>query len=126
MSAVKKRLSFCLKGDRVTGVSEEGFSVALAKGFPNTARYNKWALNFESSKSQVPVEESFPHDVLLTDNPKLLCSCLRTCRGVGSTSGVQRPIHTTPSLIKMGVANWLLNHWFIILAFLWPAVSLLK
>ena len=47
VSAVKKRLSLCLKSNRFTGVSEEGFSVVL-KGFvPNTARYNKWALNFE-------------------------------------------------------------------------------
>ena len=67
MSAVKKRLSLCLKGNRFTGVSEEGFSVTL-KGFvPNIARYNEWALNFKSWRSQVAVEECFPHDVLLTD-----------------------------------------------------------
>ena len=53
------------------------FSVAL-KGFvPNIARYNEWVLNFESWSSHVTVKESFPHDVLLTDDPKLLCSCLR-------------------------------------------------
>ena len=58
-------------------MSEEGFSAAL-KGFvPNTARFNEWALNFESWKFQVAVGESFPPDVLLTDDPKLLCSCLR-------------------------------------------------
>ena len=40
----------------------------------NTARYNEWALsNFKSWMSQVAVEDSFPHDVLLTDDPKLLC-----------------------------------------------------
>ena len=73
----KNTLSFCLKGNCFTGVSKEGSSLAL-KGFvPNTARYNEWALNFESWRSQVAVEESFPHDVLLTDDPKLLCSCLR-------------------------------------------------
>ena len=46
-------------------MSEDGFSVAQ-KGFvpSNTARYNNWTLNF-------------PHDVLLTDDPKLLCFCLR-------------------------------------------------
>ena len=66
MSAVKKRLSLCLKGNHFTGVSEEGFSVEL--NFPNAARYNEWALNFESWKSQVAVEESFPHNVLLTDD----------------------------------------------------------
>ena len=85
MSAVKKRLSLCLKGNCITGVLEEGFSVVL-KGFvPNTAGYNKWALNFESWRSQVAVEESFPHDVLLTDDPKLLCSCLR--KYVSNTAG---------------------------------------
>ena len=52
MSAVKKRLSLCLKGNRFTEVSEEGFSVAL-KGFvPNTAHYNEWVLNLESWRSQ--------------------------------------------------------------------------
>ena len=84
MSAVKKRLSLCLKGNRVTVVSEKGFSVAL-KGFvPNTARYNEWALNFKSWRCQVAVEESFPCDVLLTDDPKLLCSCL--CTYVSNTA----------------------------------------
>ena len=60
-------------------MSEEGFSVAL-KGFvpSNTARYNQWALNnFESWRSQTAVKETSPHDVVLTDDPKLLCSCLR-------------------------------------------------
>ena len=60
-------------------MSEEGFSVAQ-KSFvsSNTAHCNQWALNnFESWRSQVAVEESFPRDVLLTDDPKLLCSCLR-------------------------------------------------
>ena len=60
-------------------MSEEGFSLAK-KSFvsSNATRYNEWALNnFESWRSQVAVEESFPHDVLLTDDPKLLCSCLR-------------------------------------------------
>ena len=60
-------------------MSEEGFSVAQ-KDFvhSNTSRWNQWALNsFESWRSQVAVEESFPYDVLLTDNSKLLCSCLR-------------------------------------------------
>ena len=32
--------------------------------------------NFESWRSQVAVEGSFPDDILLTDNPKLHCSCL--------------------------------------------------
>ena len=59
VSAVKKRLSLCLKGNRFTGVSEEGFSVAL-KGFvSNTTRYNESVLNFESWRSQVAVEEFF-------------------------------------------------------------------
>ena len=52
---------------------------SCTKGFvsSNTAHCNQWAINnFESWKSQVAVEESFPHDVLLTDDPKLLCSCL--------------------------------------------------
>ena len=63
VSAVKKRLSLCLKGNRVTGVSEEGFSVVLNGFVPNTSRYNEWALNFESWRSQVAAEESFPHNV---------------------------------------------------------------
>ena len=58
-------------------MSKEAFSLALKGLVPNTARYNEWALNFESWRSQVAVEESFPHNVLLTDDPKLLCSCLR-------------------------------------------------
>ena len=60
-------------------MSEEGFSVAQKSYVSsNTARYNEWALsNFESWWSKVAVEDSFPHDVLLTDDPKLLCSCLR-------------------------------------------------
>ena len=60
-------------------MSEEGFSVAQ-KSFvsSNTARYSKWVLNnFVSWRSQVAVEESFPQDILLTDDPKLLCSFLR-------------------------------------------------
>ena len=53
VSAVNKKLSFCLKGNRFTGVSEESFSVAL-KGFvPNTARYNERVFNFESWRSQL-------------------------------------------------------------------------
>ena len=77
VSAVQKRLSLCLNGNRFTGVLEESFSVAL-KGFvPNTTRYNEWVLNFESWRSQEAGEKSFPHDVLLTDDPKLLRSCLR-------------------------------------------------
>ena len=40
--------------------------------FSNIARYNEWALsNLESWMSEVAVEDSFPHDVLLTDDPKL-------------------------------------------------------
>ena len=60
-------------------MSEEGFSLAQ-KSFvsSNATRFNEWALdNFESWRSQVAVEESFPNDVLLTDDPKLLSSCLR-------------------------------------------------
>ena len=66
-----------MKGNRFTGVLKEGFSLAL-KGFvSNTARYNERVLNFESWRSEVAVEESFPHNVLLTDDPKLICSCVR-------------------------------------------------
>ena len=43
----------------------------------NTARCNKWGHNnFESWRSLVAVEESFPDDVLSSDDPKLLRSCL--------------------------------------------------
>ena len=43
----------------------------------NTACDNEWAINnFASWRSQVGVEESFPH-VLLADDKKLLCSFLR-------------------------------------------------
>ena len=60
-------------------MSEEGLSVAQ-KSFvsSNIARYNEWALSsFESWRSQVAVGDSLPHKVLLTDDPKLLCSCVR-------------------------------------------------
>ena len=86
MSAVKKRLSLCLMGNRITRVSEEGFSGAK-KGFvpSNTARCNQWSLgNFESWRSQVAVKESFPHNVLLTDDSEVLCSCL--CKYVRNTA----------------------------------------
>ena len=79
MCLLRKELSVCLKGNHFTRVLEEGFSVAQ-KSFAssNTARYNEWALrNFELWKSQVAVEDSFPCDVLLTDDPKLLFFCLR-------------------------------------------------
>ena len=67
-------------------MSEEVFSFAK-KTFvsSNATHYNEWALNnFESWRAQVAVEESFPHNVLLTDDPKLLCSCL--CTYVSSTA----------------------------------------
>ena len=63
-------------------MSEGGFSVAL--NFPNTAHYKEWVLNFESWKSQVAVEEYFPRNVLLTDDPILLCSFL--CKYVSHTT----------------------------------------
>ena len=66
---------------------EEGFSFARKTIVSsNTARYNEWALsNFESWRSQVAVEDSFPQDVLLTDDPKLVCSCLRKYMYVSNT-----------------------------------------
>ena len=65
-------------------LSEVGFSVVLQGFVPNTACYNEWALNFESWKFRVAVEEAFPRNVLLTDDSKLHCSCL--CKYVGNTA----------------------------------------
>ena len=49
----------------------------LCKYVSGTALCNKWAFNnFESWRSRVAVEESFPNDVLSIDNPKVLCSCI--------------------------------------------------
>ena len=70
MSAVKKRLSLFVKG-----MSEEGFSVALKCFISYSARYTEWVFNLESWRSQVAVEESFPHAVLLSDDPKLRILC---------------------------------------------------
>ena len=78
----KKRLSPCLKGNPFTRVSEEGCSV-VQKGFvpSNTARCNEWALKWfwvvEVPGSCRGIFSTCRSDVLLTDDPKLLCSCLR-------------------------------------------------
>ena len=48
----------------------------LHKYVSNTTSCNKWALNgFESWRSRVAVEESFPDEVLSSDDLKLLRSC---------------------------------------------------
>ena len=73
----KEEITFCLRGNRFTGVLKAGISVALKGSVINTASYNKWALKFESWRSQVAVEESFPHNVLLTDDPNLLYSAFK-------------------------------------------------
>ena len=78
----EKRLSLSQKGNRFTRVSDEGFSVAQ-KCFVsnNTAHCNQWALNnFESWRSQVAVEESFPRNVLIIIewwSKTILCFFLR-------------------------------------------------
>ena len=56
----------------------QNYSVlAFCNYISNTAHCNKWALNdFDSWRSQVGVEESFPDNLLSTGDLKLLCSCL--------------------------------------------------
>ena len=60
---VKKRLLLCLKGNRLTRVLEEGFSVAQKGLF--LVILLRWVFNnFESWRSRVDVEKSFLYDVL--------------------------------------------------------------
>ena len=79
----KRRLSLSLKENRFRKVLEEDVSCAQ-KGFVpgNTARCNRWAIsNFEAwlkSHRDSSEDSTFEDDVLLTDNPQLLCSCLCT------------------------------------------------
>ena len=68
----------------------------LCEYVSNTAHCSKWALNnFESSRSRVSVEESFPNDVLSSDDPKLLpCTSIirkwgRRMDGVSSDAPVE-------------------------------------
>ena len=78
----KKSLSLSLK-NCFKKVSHSEVSKAR-KGFvPNsTRRCNNWALNnFNSwlaSLKDAESQEHYPPDILLSDDPKLLCSCL--CR----------------------------------------------
>ena len=76
----KRRLSLSLKGNRFKRVEETAVTEAR-KGFvpDNTARSTKWAMgNFEAWKGSLQDEDAalYGGDILATDNPKLLCSCL--------------------------------------------------
>ena len=76
----KRRLSLSLKGNRFKKVEETAVTEAR-KGFvpDNTARSTKWAMgNFEAWKESLQDEDAalYGGDILATDDPKLLCSCL--------------------------------------------------
>ena len=76
----KRRLSLSLKGNRFKKVEETAVTEAR-KGFvpDNTAQSTKWAMgNFEAWKGSLQDEDAalYGGDILATDDPKLLCSCL--------------------------------------------------
>ena len=75
----KRRSSLSLKGNRFKKVYE--IPVTKARKFfvtDNTVWSKKWAMgNFEAWKGSLQEDAAlYGHDILATDDPKLLCSCL--------------------------------------------------
>lgn len=99
----KRRLSLSLRKNRFKKVSEDEVSEA-EKGFiPNNTRHcNSWALNnFTSWLGSLEEKVDNPDTVLLTDDPKVLCSYL--CRFVMETrkeNGEKYPPRTLFQLLS--------------------------
>ena len=77
MNLIRRRLSLSLTRNCFKKVIEEDVSRAKKGYVPsNTARSTKWAVaNFESWRLSL-AKDLYPEDILLTDDPELLCSCL--------------------------------------------------
>ena len=87
----RRRLSLSLTRNRFKKVTEEDVSRAKKGYVPsNMARSTKWTVaNFESWRLSL-TKDLYPEDILLTDDPEFLCSCL--CKYVLETRREWRAI----------------------------------
>ena len=92
----KSRLSLGKSRNRFIRVTEHELSEARRGYVPDIAsRSTKWAVsNFYSWLTSLDQEErgKYPQDILLTDDPEFLCSCL--CKCYGNEEGEWRALST--------------------------------